>query len=188
MKNIIHTALLVLFLLSSGWISGKPAEKLPPFRQPLLISSAGQSAEVQSALILAKRAGLKASLIKSAVKKDLNGFETLALVAGASMKGLGAAGLDITDEKERVRRLVDAAGKKEVPILFLHLGGEARRGTLTDDFIKEFVSCAAFVLVVKSGNKDGIFTEICRKKNIPLVEVERTVDAVAPLKQCFSGN
>jgi len=38
---------------------------------------------------------------------------------------------------------------------------------------------------VKSGDHDGLFSKICEKNNIPLVEVEKTVDALAPLKDAF---
>jgi len=41
------------------------------------------------------------------------------------------------------------------------------------------------VIVVKSGNKDGLFTRICGGENIPLLELERTIDAVDPLKTLF---
>ena len=78
------------------------------FDLPLLITSAGQSAEVQLASVLAKRAGLDYSMVKMASAEDLSNVKTLALVIGASLKGLGAAGLDVAQEKERVSSLVKA--------------------------------------------------------------------------------
>ncbi len=155
------------------------------FEQPLLITSAGQSAEVQLASVLAKRAGLNYTLSKLATSKELTDIKTLVLVLGASMKGLGAAGLDEEKEKERVRSLVAEAKKKNIPLLCLHLGGEVRRGQLTDEMIIEFLPFSRMAIVVKSGNKDGIFTKICQENNIPLVEVEKIVDTAEPLQKIF---
>jgi len=160
-------------------------EDMPRFEQPLLITSAGQSADVQIAGVLAKRAGLTSTLSKGATEKDLANIKTLVLVIGVSMKGLGAAGLDLNQETERVKGLIDAAHGHNTPLLFLHLGGEARRGTLTDQMITSFLPFAQMAIVVKSGNTDGLFTRICEEKNIPLLEVERTSDAVELLLQVF---
>lgn len=155
------------------------------FEQPLLITSAGQSAEVQLAMVLAKKAGLSYTLSKTATEKELEGMKTLVLVIGASLKGLGAAGLDMNKEKERVESLLKGAKTRGIPLLCLHLGGEQRRGALSDELIKAFLPAARMALVVKSGNKDGLFTTICSQHRIPLVEVERTIQAAEPLKRAF---
>lgn len=160
-------------------------EDTPRFEQPLLITSAGQSADVQIAGVLAKRAGLTSTLSKAASEKDLTNMKTLVLVIGVSMKGLGAAGLDLSQETERVKGLVDAARGQNMPLLCLHLGGEARRGALTDQMITAFLPFARMAIVVKSGNADGLFSRICEENNIPLLEVERTADAVEPFLQAF---
>jgi hypothetical protein len=155
------------------------------FEQPLLITSAGQNAEVQIAAVLAKRAGLSYSLSKQATAADLENIKTLVLVLGASLKGLGAAGLDMEKERGRVVTLVAAAQKAQVPLFCLHLGGEARRGQQTDDLIAEVLPLAKLLIVVKSGNSDGFFTKLCQLKNIPLIEVEKTAEAQVPLKSAF---
>jgi hypothetical protein len=137
------------------------------------------------AAVLAKRAGLNYTLSKLAAAKDLENMKTLALVLGASLKGLGAAGLDMDKEKARIRALIAAAQKANIPVLCLHLGGEGRRGAQTDELIAEILPLARMAIVVKSGNADGIFTRLCRSKNIPLIEVEKTAEAIAPLKNAF---
>ena len=81
--------------------------------------------------------------------------------------------------------LIKETQKRDIPILCLHLGGEARRGELSDNAIKDFLPYAQMVIVVKSGNKDGLFTKICANRKIPLLEVDRTVDVQEPLKSMF---
>ena len=182
----IRFALIILFLLLICITDGKSVQNLPRFEQPLLITSAGQSADVQIAGVLVKRAGLEANLSKNATPQELGDKKTLALVLGVSMKGLGAAGLDMNQEKTRVKELVTEAGRKGIPLLCLHLGGEARRGELSDQMIREFLPFAQMVIVVKSGNKDGLFTKICTDKNIPFLQVDRTTEVQEPLKNMFS--
>ena len=178
-------ASLVVLLFTALAVSALPARTVPVFEQPLLITSAGQSAEVQLASVLAKKAELRATLAKMAGPKDLAGHKTLVLVLGTSLKGLGAAGLDTAKEKERIKALLAAAEALGVPVLAMHLGGEARRGALTDEMIAEDLPAARMAIVVKSGNKDGLFSKICRDRGIALVEVERTLDAVETLRTAF---
>jgi hypothetical protein len=182
------TGVLVILagLLAGVAAGGHAAQAVPPaFETPLLLTSAGQSADVSLAATLARRGGLPATLAKAAEGKDLAGYKTLVLVLGASMKGLGAAGLDTAKEKNRVRALLAAAKSLSMPVLCLHLGGEQRRGELTDEMIKEFLPSARMAIVVASGDKDGLFARICREKAIPLKVVEKTLDAVEPLKAAF---
>ncbi len=185
-KNFLIAFLLVIFFTPVIFPQEEEKEAASSlFEQPLLITSAGQSAEVRLASVLAKRGELNFVLSKTATPKDLENTKTLALVIGVSLKGLGAAGLDMAKERERVNQLVDEAQKKNIPLLCLHLGGEARRGQLSDELISAFLPKAKMVIVVKSGNKDKLFTRICEEHKIPLVEVEKTVDTLQPLKAAF---
>ena len=185
MKNTMLWSLMALVLAFGIVEAENSSAEEALFSQPILITSAGQSAEVQIASVLAKRAELNYTLSKSASDQDLAGIKTLVLSLGASLKGLGAAGLDVEEEKNRVIRLLDAAQKQNIPVICLHLGGESRRGQLSDDFISRFLPEAQMAIVVKSGNQDGLFTRICEKNNISLIEVERAVDAREPLKSAF---
>jgi hypothetical protein len=170
---------LLLFLFAAA------ASPQVLFEQPILLTSAGQSADVQLAKVLIKKAGLDSTLVKLATDKDLAGRKTVVLVLGASLKGLGAAGLDLAREKERVTVLLKAAREKGIPVFCLHLGGADRRGQTTDEMVAAFLPLAKMAVVVKSGNRDRFFTKICGDKNIPLVEVNKTIDAVDPIQKAF---
>lgn len=174
------TFFLSFLLVSASW-------DLPKFSPPALITSAGQNAEVQMVAVLAKRAGIDYNLNKLATGQDLGNYKSLLLVLGASLKGLGAAGLDINKEIERVKGLIEVSRHKNIPILCLHLGGEERRGTQSDEFIKACLPAAKMVIVVKSGNKDGLFTRMCQELGIPLIEIEKTTEVLEPLKNAFTN-
>jgi hypothetical protein len=157
MKKIILAALfLFIFLIVVIFPQERKESASQLFEQPLLITSAGQNAEILMVSVLAKRAGLDSKLSKIASPKDLENMKTIVLVLGASSKGLGAAGLDLEKEKERVNLLIEEAQKKNVPLLCLHLGGEARRGPLSDGLISAFLPSA-----------------------------KKTTDVLAPLKEAF---
>lgn len=186
MKKITLAALFLIILFIAAIFAQERKESASPlFEQPLLITSAGQNAEILMVSVLAKRAGLDSKLSKIASPKDLENMKTIALVLGASSKGLGAAGLDLAKEKERVNLLIEEAQKKNIHLLCLHLGGEARRGPLSDELISAFLPFAKMAIVVKSGNKDGFLSGICEKHYIAFVEVEKTADIFTPLKEAF---
>jgi len=186
MKKTLFITLLLLALFALVIFPQEEKEVASSlFEQPFLITSAGQSADVRLASVLAKRAELNFILSKTATPKDLENIKTLAVVLGVSLKGLGAAGLDMAKEKERINLLVDEAQKKNIPLLCLHLGGEERRGQLSDVLISAFLPKAKMVIVVKSGNKDKLFTRICEEHKITLLEVEKIVDTLEPLKNAF---
>jgi len=187
MKKTMMT-MIIFLLVGAGLAEDRTEEALPSFEQPILITSAGQSAEVQIASVLAKRAGLQATLSKLATAEDLADKKTVALVIGASLKGLGAAGLDVDEEMKRVGSLIKEAKTQNIPLLCLHLGGEARRGELTDDLITSFLPNAQMAIILASGNKDGLFTRICAENSIPLIQLEKTIDALEPLKKAFRSS
>jgi hypothetical protein len=84
-------ALSLALALGLGAGTGVAGDEGPVFEAPLLLTSAGQSPDVQLAVVLAKRAGIEYTLAKLAVAEDLAGTRTLGLVVGASLKGLPAS-------------------------------------------------------------------------------------------------
>jgi hypothetical protein len=164
-------------------VGSQPVQK---FEQPLLITSAGQSAEVQLVSVLAKRAHLDFTLSKLAAAPELDKVSTLVLSLGVSLKGLGAAGVDINQEKERVSSLLKHAQETDKPLICFHLGGDVRRGQISDEFITDFLPYAKAAIVVKSGNQDGLFQRICQENDILLIEVERVGDALQPFQALFT--
>jgi hypothetical protein len=64
------------------------------------------------------------------------------------------------------------------------VGGEGRRGELSDKFIQAAIPACNYVIVVADGDKDGLFDRLCGGK-IPLDKVERISKAVEPLQRAF---
>jgi len=156
------------------------------FGSPVLITSAGQSADVNLVKMLAVRHHLEASTILMATPDDLAGVKTLVVVPGFSSKGLGAAGISQEEEMSRIRELVALAGQKRIPIIMMHIGGNARRLGQSDAFNELIARNSVYMIVVSQGDEDGFFSRIASDKNIPLIKVEKIAETGEPLAKLFN--
>lgn len=171
----------ILFLLAAMSISVLAQD----FQQPILISSAGQSADVKLVNLLASREKLDATVLPGATSADLTNMKTLMIVPGFSSKGLGAAGISQEDEMTRVKTLVTAANKAEIPVLLVHIGGNARRRGQSDAFNELVANNAKQMIVVVQGNEDNFFSDIATANDTPLKLVNSISEAGAPLGELF---
>ena len=156
------------------------------FEKPILITSAGQSADVKLVKLLAKRQNIEAETNLMAQENNLDGIKTLIIVPGFSSKGLGAAGISQQDEMLRVKKIIAKAKDKNIPIIMIHVGGAARRGGQSDEFCQLIAEYSRYMIVVQQGNQDGLFTQIANTKKIPIKEVDKISDVGEPLSKLFS--
>ncbi len=175
----------MMLFLSMLQAQNSPAGKTAKFEQPILLSSAGQSADVKLVGMLVKKQKLNAKVIPMAKAADLKGFKTLILVPGFSSKGLGAAGVSQKDELKRVELLISEAQKSNIPIVLVHIGGNARRKGNSDTFNKIVGEASKQMIVVAQGDEDKFFTNISNAKKIPLEVVPKIVKAAKPLGKLF---
>ena len=157
----------------------------PIAESPILLTSVGQSADVEMVKVMMDKGGLSPETNSLATEADLGDSKTLVLAIGGSSKGLGAAGIDANQELERVNKLIAAADEKGRTIIALHIGGEARRGDLSDKFVAPSFEKADYAIVVADGNKDGLMSDLASKAGIPMDEVTTMADVVEPLKAAF---
>jgi hypothetical protein len=167
------------FLLAN--LASAQTQSARAFELPLLITSAGQSADVTMAGMLCKKIGVESKVLPRAGVSDLEGIKTLMIVPGFSSKGLGAAGTSREQELERVEKLIAAAKERSVRILVLHLGGKARRGPQSDDFNRIAGEASERMIVVKQGDEDKFFTNLSAGKKIPLEVVDKIAGVTTPL-------
>lgn len=152
---------------------------------PVLLSTVGQSADVEMVKVMMDKASLSYKMDNMADGSDLGDAKTLVLAIGGSSKGLGAAGIDADQELERVAGLMTAAEDAGLTIIAMHIGGEARRGDLSDKFIAPCFEKADYAIVVAEGNKDGMMTGLAADAGIPMDEVASMGEVLAPLQAAF---
>jgi hypothetical protein len=162
--------------------SYKGALSSPIADQPAYLTSIGQSADVQMVKTLLTRAEIEFDFNATAKAGEITG-KTLVLAVGGSSKGLGAAGIKAEDELARSAEIVKAAKENGMTVISVHVGGEARRGELSDKFIKEVVPYSDYIIVVADGNKDGFFDKLAN--GIPIDTVDKITAVVDPLKAAF---
>jgi len=183
MKKQVCLVLVILMCGAALWAQ-QPGVAFAD--KPAVLTSIGQSADLEMIRVLLTRAGIPFKMNALIKANELSsGDKTLILVVGGSSKGLGAAGISAEDELKRAQVVVQKAKELGMKIIALHIGGDARRGTLSDVFIEYAIPLADYVIVVSEGDKDGLFTNLTNKSKIPFSKVDRISAVQAPLTSAF---
>jgi hypothetical protein len=182
-------------LAAAGLASDARAQPAAPKAQaPVLVTSCGQSPGPLKLTVFLKKLGIEYDYKSDATDKDLASkkYKTLIIVTGASLKGMGAAGVSMKDELTRTAALIDAAKKGGVLLIGSHIEGMARRsqgaeaGDNSDEQSIDAVCPRAQALLVrKDGDEDGRFTAIAKKQNIPIITFEKNLEIEGVLKTLF---
>ncbi len=147
---------ILLFLIPLFGTSTLAQPDLPKSSLPVLTTSAGQSADVETLNVICEEAGVAydycdvptADLIKAGVgladKESGPGFhveantdlaaypkgtpyKTIIFAIGASLKGMGASGLTVDAEVKRVQEIIDYCKQEKIFIIALHAAGTSGR-------------------------------------------------------------
>ncbi|MCD8052775.1 MAG: DUF6305 family protein [Lachnospiraceae bacterium] len=152
----------------------------------VVVTSIGQSADVDIADTLCSKAGLSVYTKSDIEGSELNDtYTTLIIAIGGSSKGLGAAGIDEDEELARAEELLTTAQELGIQILALHTGGSARRGTLSDKFINAALPYADGAIIVSEGDTDNLMADLLAADGIPATYIEQAADAVEILQSIF---
>lgn len=199
MKKI---TLATIFTLSFCVLSG-PAfsgvQNQPTAKEPVLITSCGQSPGPAIVKVVLQKLKVDFDLQPLAKASDLQTkkesgqpYGSVIIVMGASLKGMGAAGISMDDEIKRISGLIQEARNQGLTIIGAHVEGMKRRsqgaaaGDTTDEQSIDAVAPNSDILLInKDGNSDGRFTIISQTKKIPLIEVEKNMDLVAEFSKIF---
>ncbi|MCK4240983.1 MAG: hypothetical protein KAX30_05115 [Candidatus Atribacteria bacterium] len=180
---IVVTVLLIsLFSFNGGMAANSNTEEKS---LDILITSIGQSADARMIKVVAAKLQLACDFEQVAKQDIIKNYKILVIVVGGSSKGLGAAGIDKEQELIRAQELIKEAKVRSVKILVMHVGGEARRGALSDAFLNEVVPYADHLIIVENGNKDGYFTQISKEKEISLEIVSKILATGELMKVYF---
>jgi hypothetical protein len=213
--NILFLCCALLFL--GIQTTGLQDVELPKAQLPILTTSAGQSPDVTTVNIVCEEAGIKydycdvptVELVGAGVgladKESGEGFHvevftdldtfpkgtpyrTIIIAIGASLKGMGASGLTVDDEVDRLKKIIDYCKSQAIFIIGAHVGGNSKRGAPGGDNERMIDAVAPYVdylIVTEDGNKDGRFNKIAEEKSIPLTQIEYALELVDILKSVF---
>ena len=175
LRKFTLSLFLVLFAASSA------------FAAQVALTSVGQSPDAMMVRVVLRNV-LKIDPAFNALMSpsDLGDAKVVIAVVGGSSKGLGAAGINQDDEAARAKALLQAAKDTGKKVLIMHVGGEGRRGTLSDLFITEAVPYADGMIIVDGGNQDGIFTKMAEPAGAKILTAPNVKGTGAPLKEFLS--
>jgi len=193
MAAMIIAALALTATFAAGQAQAPRAET------PVLLASCGQSPGPVMLKVILHKLGLGYEINALATPADLKAkaqagtpYKSLIIVMGASLKGMGAAGISIDDELKRTAELIDEARKEGIKVIGAHIEGMKRRsqgaaaGDTTDEQAIDAVAPNSDLLIInKEGDSDGRFTTISKAKNIPMIVVEKNLDLVTELGKLF---
>ena len=217
LPKLIVSAVLAVGILFVLPAPGQAEAKELKASLPVLTTSAGQSPDVNTLNIIMEEAGVKfdycdvptVEMVKAGValggKKSGEGFhveiytdtakyargtpyKTIIFAIGASLKGMGASGLTIEDEANRLKAVIDYCKANKIFIIAAHLGGVSKRGAPGGDNERMIDAVAPFadhLIAVADSNKDGRFTEIAEQKKIPYTEVKYALGLVEIVQKAF---
>ena len=178
---VVFAALAAVGPASEAWAQAAA----PKAQAPVLVTSCGQSPGPLKLTVFLKRLGIEFDYKTDATEKDIASkkYKTVIIVTGASLKGMGAAGVSMKDELTRTAAVIDAAKKGGVLLIGAHIEGMARRsqgaeaGDNSDEQSIDAVCPKAQALLIrKDGDEDGRFTAIAKKQNIPMITFEKNLD------------
>jgi len=216
--RIFMFATVICILIYSFPLSGQENTDVPKAQLPVLTTSAGQSADINTLNVILDQAkvsydycdvptvkmidnGVGLGGVKPGeglhvtIKTDLEKYEkgtpykTIIFAIGASLKGMGASGLTIEDELNRLESIIEYCKKNDLFIIAVHAGGESKRGAPGSDnekMINAVAPHADYIIAVKDSNKDGRFTKIAEEKGIAFTEVQYALGIVQLMKKVFN--
>jgi hypothetical protein len=161
-------------------------------QQPLLITNAGQGPGAKMSRLLLQRTGAVSDFDYNAEPKpaDLKAkpYKTLMVVLGSTAKGLGASGITIDQEIDRLNAMIAEAKKLKLQIVCVLLEGKTRRGKpggADERCIDAIAPFADYLVVKKDGNEDGRFDAIAKKTGAPLTFIDDAVDFSEVVKAMY---
>lgn len=181
-------ALVLMSMLGAGPVQAQDVGVVGD--TPVLLSSCGQSPGPTFVKLFLGRLGVDHQVLEMATAQDLldakaagNPFKSLIIVTGASLKGMGAAGVSMREELIRTEALIAEAKRQGITIIGAHVEGMDRRaqgasaGDNSDEQSIDAVMPMSDVMVVRQdGDEDRRFTVLSDSQGIPLVLFEKNME------------
>ena len=194
-KGFAIFSLILVLTLSLSFISfaaGQP--EIPTVETPLVVTTCGQSPGALMIWVLSKQIKLPCDREDLLTAENLKAkadegtpYKTLIITTGTSMKGMGAAGVDIDFEVARIQAIIEEAKKQGIFIIGAHIEGAARRVDETDAASIAAVTPESKLLLIREdSNEDGYFTKAAEKQGIPIITFKETLDLSDIFKQLFN--
>ncbi|MBO4873536.1 MAG: hypothetical protein J5496_09025 [Lachnospiraceae bacterium] len=156
------------------------------YAAPILVTSFGQSTDASTIDTALKRVGGTYSYLPQVAADAVGSYKTMIICVGASTKGLGQAGIDEKDEVARAEAIMAKAKETGAQVIFVHIGGETRRGALSDQLADLVLPQCSYMIVKEDANWDYKFTKYAEEHSLPLTLIFGQKDTVQVMSDLFS--
>ncbi len=196
-RKIVLVALVCLLLQVQLFavVSGAPAKQ---YDCPFLLTSAGQGPGSKSLRLLinmskAFKLGTDFNLEDEPLPRleEINSgkYNVLVAVIGSTDKGLGASGITIEDEIANLKKVIEQAKAKNMPVVAVHIEQDKRAPKIPTNANERIIDLICpvsdWMICVEASNKDGRFTKMSEKYGIPLTTVGSALELTQLCKQIF---
>jgi len=189
-------AFLASALIMFGLICSAAAEaqavipkNLPELKTPILITACGQSPGGVYVKVICRQLKLDADMEGLATADVLakKAYKTLIVITGTSLKGMGSAGVDLSEEIKRCTDLIKKAKSAGIKVIVAQVEGESRRVDESDEqSIRAMTPLADVLITHNQANKDGYFTKTAAEMKIPQIFIDQQLDLLKVFPQIFS--
>jgi len=159
-------------------------ENIPELRPPIVVTTCGQSPGALMVKVVCDTLGLPcieedlltADKLEELCKGD-NPPHVLFITTGTSLKGMGAAGVDIDYEVKRCLAVVEKARELGLVLIVGQIEGPSRRVDEYDEkSIRAMTPLADLLITREDVNEDGYFTKVAEENNIPQIFIKKSLD------------
>ena len=184
-KMFMVIGLLLVTILTCQLFAVITGDPIKTYGLPMLITNAGQGPGGKMTRQVVADSGFALDTeffyLSEPEPKDIPAgkYGCLLVVIGSTDKGLGASGITIDDEIERLKRMVAHCKEINLPIVALLMEQDKRSKIPTnanERCIDLICPNAEWMICIKGGNSDGRFDALKAQYNIPL-----TVYSKAPM-------
>lgn len=186
---VVMAALLLVVGLGSSVLAQEFTipENLPILIAPVFVTTCGQSPGALMVGLLLNESGIAYEQIDLLTADELlsecpvdsisDSAGVLIVTTGTSLKGMGAAGVDVDSEVSRCTSLIEAAREYGMIIIIAQVEGASRRIDEYDEQTITSMSPLADLLITRNdANEDGYFTTLAEELEIPQIYIDDTLD------------
>ena len=155
------------------------------YASPILVTSFGQSTDASTLETALKRAGATYTYKPQAGADEVAAYKTVIIAVGASTKGLGQAGINENDEVKRAQAIMDKIKETGVQVICAHIGGQIRRGALSDQLADMVLPQCSLIILKEDANFDQKFTNYASDNNLPIILIYGQKDTVQVMTDLF---
>lgn len=205
MSRRFLTVLGALMVLATAGLAATAPEFVIPeglqaLKTPIIVTTCGQSPAALMVQLICDEVELYCENIDLLTADELaaecpidaatQSVRVLIVTTGTSLKGMGAAGVDVDSEVARCTALIEMAKERGVFVIVAQIEGPSRRVDEYDELTITSMSPLADLLITRTDiNEDGYFTTLAEEKGIPQIFIEKTLDLQVLLPLLFpTGN